>query len=284
MAPTPSNPLVANFPSTSIVFASGLAIFHLASSRVVICRHPQEGHFFLPKGRKNASEPSTTAAIREGFEESGYRCRLVALPVGHRQPQELPLGPGGVSGVAQRTMGDVAGADGGKKGEGETELQRVERERRERRDDRLRFVIEPLWTQMVPVSARTQYVLFWYVGETLDWREEERCNALALTVEGRSVIGEETRSFVEPREWKEGVTVTERKTWDVDEEGRIREPVCHSGTGVDGDEILYEKYLVPIEEAVQKLKGTVMADVVKRGWELIAKRDVMEEEGYWEEV
>ncbi|KAF2226823.1 hypothetical protein BDZ85DRAFT_191643 [Elsinoe ampelina] len=245
MPPLPSAPLVANFPSTHLVFAAGIAIFHISTSRVVICRHPLEGHYFLPKGRKNASEHLTTAAIREGFEESGYRCRLVGVPIGHRQPQEVPVEGSGVA----------------------------------RKDDRLRFVVEPLWTQMLPVSARTQYIVLWFVGETLDWREEERCNAVAVEREGGE--GEETRSFVEPRGLKEGVTVKERMAWDVNEQGRVREPVCHPGTGVDSDEMLYEKYLMPIEEAVEKLKGTIMADVVRQGWELIAKRDVMEEEGYW---
>ncbi|GAM90238.1 hypothetical protein ANO11243_082800 [Dothideomycetidae sp. 11243] len=69
-----------------IVFAAGCAIFHLASARVVLCRSTAGGGYFLPKGRRDAGEELGVTAVREGFEESGYRCRLLPLPVPHRQP------------------------------------------------------------------------------------------------------------------------------------------------------------------------------------------------------
>lgn len=63
-----------------------MTIFHLATNRIVICRDTRSNVYFLPKGRKDASEETTTTAIREGFEESGYRCRLLPLPIDHLQP------------------------------------------------------------------------------------------------------------------------------------------------------------------------------------------------------
>ena len=64
-----SRPVVANFDSTHILFAAGVAIFHLATSRVIICRAGNSGGHFLPKGRRDAGEETWTTAVREGFEE-----------------------------------------------------------------------------------------------------------------------------------------------------------------------------------------------------------------------
>lgn len=52
------------------------------------------------------------------------------------------------------------------------------------------------------------------------------------------------------------------------------EPVHHEGTGVDEEEQTYESHLVSVQEAMALLGGTgsVMADVVRRGWEGIQRR------------
>lgn len=56
------------------------------------------------------------------------------------------------------------------------------------------------------------------------------------------------------------------------------EPIHHEGTGVDEEEAEYKSYLVPVEEAVEKLgRNDVMADVVVRGWRAIRERYSMEE-------
>lgn len=54
------------------------------------------------------------------------------------------------------------------------------------------------------------------------------------------------------------------------------EPVRHENTGVDEEEALYLSYLVPITEAREKLRGSIMADVVRKGWEGICERLRME--------
>lgn len=82
----PSPPVYANFPSEHLTIGAGVAIFHLASQRVVVCYHTRDKYYFLPKGRQNANEECRRAAEREGFEESGYRNRLLPLPMRHRQP------------------------------------------------------------------------------------------------------------------------------------------------------------------------------------------------------
>ncbi|PNS18703.1 hypothetical protein CAC42_5242 [Sphaceloma murrayae] len=223
-APLPSSPQTAAFPTTHLLQSAGIAIFHLSTARVVLCRHPSNPRYFLPKGRKNASEPITTTAVREGYEESGYRCRLLSLPLPHVQ-----------------TLGE--GPDP-------------------------RFVVEPVWTQLLPVADEVQYLLFWFVGETLDAEEEGRCNA-------------QGDGWVLPMGWRGGMTVVERREMDREGDG-WREPVCHPDTGVDGDEMLYEKFLVPVEEAIRLLKGGVMTDVVRKGWAAIRLRAEMEEKD-WED-
>ena len=67
--PVSGPPVVANFDSTHLVIGAGVAIFHLASARVVVCRHSERGFWFLPKGRRDVGEETGPGAEREGFEE-----------------------------------------------------------------------------------------------------------------------------------------------------------------------------------------------------------------------
>ncbi|KAI4749057.1 hypothetical protein E4T50_00675 [Aureobasidium sp. EXF-12298] len=134
-----SSPVDKYFPSDSLVIGAGVTIFHLATSRIVICKDTRNGVFFLPKGRKDASEETTITAIREGYEESGYRCRLLPLPVPHLQPSPTTLNGNGT--------------------------------------EQSRWVIEPLATRMMPVATEYQYLLFWYAAETISEDEEKALNA-----------------------------------------------------------------------------------------------------------
>ena len=67
--PPSSLPIVANFDSSHLLLGAGVAIFHLATARVVLCYHSVDQYWFLPKGRRDASEDSGSGAEREGFEE-----------------------------------------------------------------------------------------------------------------------------------------------------------------------------------------------------------------------
>lgn len=55
------------------------------------------------------------------------------------------------------------------------------------------------------------------------------------------------------------------------------EPPRHAGTGVDEEEAQYASYLLSVSDAVEKLQGTVLADVVRKGWEAIELRKRIEE-------
>ncbi|KAK5125409.1 hypothetical protein LTR85_000518 [Meristemomyces frigidus] len=231
----PSQPVYASFPSEKLTIGAGVAIFHVASERVVICYHTRDKYWFLPKGRRNANEETMRAAEREGFEESGYRNRVLPLPIKHRQPD----------------------AD-----EGHQE-----------------FVTEPLWTQLLPLTATSQYMLFWYAAETLPPEIEEAYTA----VEASTDPSQATHMYRAPRPFPNGMTLRQRIAQDssVGETGtaKVYEPLRHEGTGVDEEELLYNSYLLPIDDVRRKLKGSVMEDVVRRGWEGIQLRLKMEAHG-----
>lgn len=118
----------------------------------------------------------------------------------------------------------------------------------------------------MPVSRSAQYILFWYIAETVP-PELETC----LTQWTEAKDG----AYQVPTPFPGDVTLQERIA--LEQEGY--EPVRHRNTGVNEEEALYESYLLPVEEAVGKLRGTVMADVVRKGWEAICVRKGMEEKG-----
>lgn len=74
--PSSDLPVIAHFDSAHLTIGAGVAIFQLASSRVVVCYHSVDGYWFLPKGRRDASEDSGTGAEREGFEEANHTLHI----------------------------------------------------------------------------------------------------------------------------------------------------------------------------------------------------------------
>jgi len=70
-APRSSAPTTAHFADCEFVVGGGVAIFHLATGRVVLCHAQHRGavYYFLPKGRRDAGEESGPGAEREGYEE-----------------------------------------------------------------------------------------------------------------------------------------------------------------------------------------------------------------------
>ncbi|KAL8778894.1 MAG: hypothetical protein Q9194_001734 [Teloschistes cf. exilis] len=186
--PSSHLPVVANFDSTHLVIGAGVAIFHLATSRV-----------------------------------SGYRNRLLPLPLCHRQPEAHHA--------------SAASSP---------------------------FVVEPVWTQLMPVRPTVQYMLFWYIAETLPPNTEALLSHKTK---------EENGAYQKPPQFPPGMTLVERMNLD---EGR--DPPRHENTGVDEEEALYESHLLSVEDAREKLRGTIMADVVRLGWEAICTRQKMEKE------
>lgn len=248
-----SQPIHAYFPSEHTQLAAGVAIFHIASSRVVLCYHARDRYWFLPKGRKDQGETIEQAACREGFEESGYRNRLLPVPQTHRQPAPA------VTALLEE-------------------------------DPPSPFSTEPVWTQLAPNGRNTQYILFWYVAETLPPDVEHAVNervrrAASRVVEEKDIEGgsppvyEADAVYAPAEPFPRYQTLSER----IEEEDEVYpngyEPPHHEGTGVDEEEAQYKSFLLPVKDAMDKLAGTswVMVDVVKRGWEAIELRMTVEQ-------
>ena len=116
----------------------------------------------------------------------------------------------------------------------------------------------------MPMGAGSskQYIVYWYIAETLP---------PSLEAELKTEAGE---AYKPPPSYPTDLKLKDRLAMEPER----YEPVHHEGTGVDEDERTYKSYLVPIEEAVQKLgrKG-VLADVVQKGWRGIQDRFALED-------
>lgn len=155
--------------------------------------------------------------------QSGYRNRLLPLPINHRQPR--------AHGVDELESSD-------------------------------RYVTEPAWTQFLPLSPRTQYLLFWYIAETLPPEAESALNACT------PALGSSRPPYQQPPAYPSALRLADR----VKDEPADYVPPKHEGTGVDEEEMLYESHLLGINDAIAKLGRSVMAEVVKEGWEAIQQR------------
>jgi hypothetical protein len=118
--------------------------------------------------------------------------------------------------------------------------------------------------QLVPVSRSAQYTLFWYIAETVPPADEALLQSQAEAQE---------MSYQVPPRFPAEMPLAAR----IAQEPKGYEPVRHKNTGVDAEEALYASYLLPIPEAMEKLKGTIMADVIRKGWNGIQKRREIEE-------
>ena len=111
-------------------------------------------------------------------------------------------------------------------------------------------------------------MLFWYISETVPPEMEKELEA-KMEVEATAASG---TPYQYPPKYP--TTLTLRERLEMEPEGY--EPVHHLNTAVDSEEALYESYLLPVEEAVQKLKGTLQEDVVHSGWQAIVRRHQIE--------
>ena len=137
------------------------------------------------------------------------------------------------------------------------------------------------------MTATRQYIIFWYVAETVPPAVEEVVSTQRKALQNelsteassdtKEVAGDGKQAplpppFIAPEPFSKKMTLKER----VAMESEGYEPVRNLGTGVDSDELTYESYLLPVEEAMRKLRGQVSSDVVRRAWEGIQLRIKME--------
>ena len=160
------------------------------------------------------------------MQQSGYRNRLLPLPIPTRQPKAHNPSPSSAVSTP--------------------------------------FVTEPVWTQLAAVKQTVQYILFWYIAETVPPDLE-----VSLSAQEK----DQGMAYQYPPKFEPTLTLKERMGI---EDGY--EPIRHENTGVDAEEALYESYLMPVEEAIEKLGRGISADVVRKGWDAIQLRHKMEDD------
>jgi len=121
--------------------------------------------------------------------------------------------------------------------------------------------------QLMPASRRSQsqYVLFWYIAETVPPDVEASLNK---SME-ESATAENPTPYQYPPKYPEDLSLESR----VEMEEGGYEPVHHKNTAVDSEEALYESYLLPVEEAIYRLRWTPLQhEIVRCGWNAICAR------------
>ncbi|KAK7045407.1 hypothetical protein VNI00_007660 [Paramarasmius palmivorus] len=83
-----SSPLFPNsgFAARDFRLGAGMVIIQPSTGKVVLLNEPARRSWFLPKGRKDVGESLEQAALREAFEESGYRVAPFPVYMLHNQP------------------------------------------------------------------------------------------------------------------------------------------------------------------------------------------------------
>jgi hypothetical protein len=119
------------------------------------------------------------------------------------------------------------------------------------------FVAEPVWTSLLPMSRGIQYLLHWFIAETLPPDVEQTIGPPPVS-----------REYQQPPPYPSDLSLIERVT----SEPADYEPPRYENTGVDSEEALYSSRLMPVREAISKLRGSSMANVVNTGWERIQAR------------
>jgi len=90
--PKYSTPPVPNsaWCSQSFMMGAGMVILQPSTDRVVVVHDSVDGHWFLPRGRKDIGESLEKTALREAYEESGYEVEFLPLHI----PSCAPPPPG----------------------------------------------------------------------------------------------------------------------------------------------------------------------------------------------
>lgn len=128
----------------------------------------------------------------------------------------------------------------------------------------------------MPQSSTAQYTLSWFAAETLPREIEAQLNAQTNTNPGTQDPDPDAivqKRYAPAPAFPDALKMNERVKMDID---TAYSPPRHLGTGVDDEEACYEARLLPIAEARKKLRGSIMEDVVRRGWEAILLRQKME--------
>jgi len=128
-------------------------------------------------------------------------------------------------------------------------------------------------------------MLQWYAAETLP-EDDDSVGPVESLGQPTGSHGKPVKPYLAPPPFPAQLTLRERIAQDVriSPEGTksIYEPKRQEGTGVDDEELEYESYLLPINDAIERLGGqkykSLASDVVRRGWEAVQLRIRMEDQ------
>jgi len=70
----------------NFLLGAGMVVFQPETLKVVILYETKKKYWFLPKGRKDVGESLEQTALREAYEESGYRVEFLPLFTQTRAP------------------------------------------------------------------------------------------------------------------------------------------------------------------------------------------------------
>lgn len=79
-------------PATAISMSCGTVTIDLARGKVLVIWNSRLKIWQLPKGRRNISESMLEAALRETYEETGYRATPLTLKIPTRASAPTPAG------------------------------------------------------------------------------------------------------------------------------------------------------------------------------------------------
>lgn len=124
-------------------------------------------------------------------------------------------------------------------------------------------VIEPVWTTLLPMTRSIQYLVHWYIAETLPPDIE-------------TAVGPppDSKEYQEPPAYPTDLSLVTR----LASEPEGYEPPRYENTGVDDDEAQFTSHLVSLEKANQLLGDTAQGAVINAGWTAIQAR--LKAEGY----
>ncbi|KAJ6554475.1 NUDIX hydrolase domain-like protein [Mycena capillaripes] len=81
-APVPNS----SWTDENFLLGAGMVVFQPATLKVVVLYETKKKFWFLPKGRKDVGESLEQTALREAYEESGYRVDFLPLYTHTRAP------------------------------------------------------------------------------------------------------------------------------------------------------------------------------------------------------
>ncbi|KDQ55963.1 hypothetical protein JAAARDRAFT_195208 [Jaapia argillacea MUCL 33604] len=77
--------------SSDFLVGAGMVIIQPSTDRIVLVYDDRRRHWFLPRGRKDVGESLEQTALREAYEESGYRTQFLPLYTPMRAPRPPEL-------------------------------------------------------------------------------------------------------------------------------------------------------------------------------------------------